>query len=44
MKAETREAASAEVHEELEAERQAVDDRTERLKAMRLAREAENER
>ena len=40
MKAETRETSSAEVREELEEERQALEERTERLRAMRLARES----
>lgn len=39
MKAETRETTSAEVREEIEEERRAVDERTERLRAIRLARE-----
>ena len=39
MKAETRETTSAEVREEIEEERRAVDERTERLRAMRLAQE-----
>ena len=40
MKAETRESTSAEVRGELEEERQAVEDRTAKLKQMRLARES----
>lgn len=40
MKAETRETTSAEVREEIEEERRAIDERTERLRAMRRARES----
>lgn len=39
LKAETRETTSSEVWEEIEEERRAVDERTERLRAIRLARE-----
>ncbi|MCJ2061883.1 hypothetical protein MKK63_04105 [Methylobacterium sp. J-088] len=39
LKAETREATSIEIRSEIEAERQEIEERTERLKAMRLARE-----
>lgn len=38
-KAETRETTSAEVREEIEEERRAVEERTERLRAIRLAHE-----
>jgi hypothetical protein len=38
-KAETREATAQEVRDEIDAERRVVDERTERLRAMRLARE-----
>ena len=41
LKAETREATSLEVWSEIEAERQEIAERTERLKALRLARESE---
>jgi len=41
MKAETRESAALEVRDEIEAERRGIDDRTARLRAMRLARENE---
>jgi hypothetical protein len=40
LKAETRETNSAEVRVEIEEERQAVEKRTARLKAIRLARES----
>ena len=39
LKAETREATSLEVQSEIEAERQEIEERTERLRALRLARE-----
>ena len=39
LKTETREATSLEVWSEIEAERQEIEERTDRLKAMRLARE-----
>ena len=39
LKAETRVSTSAQVRDEVEAERQTLDERTERLRAMRLARE-----
>ncbi|WP_267361689.1 MULTISPECIES: hypothetical protein [unclassified Methylobacterium] len=39
MKAEAREATSLEVQSEIETERQEIEERTERLKALRLARE-----
>lgn len=39
MKAETRESTALEVKDEIEAERRNIDDRTARLRAMRLARE-----
>ena len=40
LKTETREATSLEVRSEIEAERQEIEERTEWLKAMRLARES----
>ena len=40
VKASVRETSAAEVWEEIEAERQALDRRTERLRAMRLAKRA----
>lgn len=39
LKAETRESTSAHVKDEIESERQALHERTERLRALRLARE-----
>lgn len=41
LKTETREATSLEVWSEIETERREIEERTERLKAMRLARESE---
>lgn len=41
LRTEIREATSSEVWEEIEEERQALDERTERLRALRLAQESE---
>jgi hypothetical protein len=41
LRTETRDATSSEVWEEIEEERHALDERTERLRALRLAQESE---